>query len=432
MKTITAVLIGAGGRGATAYAPYAIEHPNELKIVAVAEPDVERRGKFMKQHGLPMEQCYESWEELVDKPKLADVVMICTQDQMHYAPAVAFMRKGYDLLLEKPMSNSEIECAQLALYAKQYGRKVAVCHVLRYTQFFRRIKKLIKDDAIGRIISIQHNENVGYWHQALSYVRGPWRRKELASPMILAKSCHDMDILLWLTESDCSKVASFGSLSFFNSQNAPVGSTNNCLEGCEVEAECPWYAPRYYMNNPKFLEWVTGVGDEADYNVKLNALRLSSHGRCVFRCDNDVVDHQVAILNFKDGITATFNMCAFTKTCSRTLKIMGTKGELRGDMDKGVIEIGDFLTEGVETYSLKQDEDGHYGGDVSFMHDFVRFMQPDYEGELNSSAGISLQSHLMAFAIEKSRTEGGIVDVEEYIEGIVREATEKINDREME
>jgi len=335
---------------------------------------------------------------------------------MHYEAAVKLMEKGYHLLLEKPMSNEPLECIKIAHYAEVYQKKVCVCHVLRYTQFFSGIKNLLDQGKIGRIISIQHNENVGYWHQAMSYVRGPWRCSGTASPMILAKCCHDMDILVWLTGSECKKISSFGKLSFFKSTNAPQDAPEYCQDGCPVEAECPWYAPRFYMKeeNLRFLEWGTGVRQDAGNSEKLHALRKSIHGKCVFKCDNDVVDHQVAIIEFENDVTVAFTMCAFTYDCSRTIKIMGTKGELRADMNRNEIQITDFTTGRVENYTLKQSLEGHGGGDENFMYNFVRFMQHNNKNEIKSSAALSLQSHLMAFAAEKSRVDNTVVEMKEY------------------
>ena len=424
VRTITAVLVGAGGRGAGAYAPYALSHPDELKIVAVAEPDGIRREKVRTNYNITKEMCFESWEDLIDRPQLADTALICTQDRMHYEPAIKLMGKGYHLLLEKPMATDPLECIKIAEYAEWHQRKVCVCHVLRYTPFFSQIKNLIMQGRIGKIIAIQHNENVGYWHQAMSYVRGPWRRSDLASPMILAKCCHDMDIILWLTGSNCKRIASYGSLSFFRKENAPKDAPEYCQEGCPYEAECPWYAPRFYLKNPQFLEWGTGVDQSADYRVKMAALRHSTHGRCVFQCDNDVVDHQVAIMELENDITVAFTMCAFTNEINRTLKIMGTKGELRANMVRNEIEVTEFVSSRVEVYKLQQSLEGHAGGDEGLMRDFVRFMQPDYQGEVKSSARVSLQSHLMAFAAEKSRLEGITVQMDDYVEEIQKRLLE--------
>lgn len=419
MKTITAVLIGAGGRGADAYASYALAHPNEFKVTAVCEPDPKRREKLRLSHKLDGNACFASWEDIVSLPKLADTAMICTQDNMHFEPAMKLMEKGYDLLLEKPMSNNPRECLEIARRADQLGRKVVVCHVLRYTPFFTHIKKLLEADKVGRIINIQHSENIAYWHYAMSYVRGAWRRDDLSSPMILAKCCHDMDIFNWLLEDRCVKVSSFGSLAFFREENAPPGAPERCQDGCPAYMDCPWYAPRFYLNHPRFLWLATGADAGDDNETRLKALHESRHGRCVFRCDNNVADHQVTLLEYSQGAHIAFTVSAFTHDNSRVIRIMGTKGNIIGDMDKDSIEVYDYLSGTSETVKLaKPCGDAHFGGDEKLMQDFVQVMQSHYGGESRSSASVSVQSHMMAFAAEKARLEGKVVDMDDFCKGL--------------
>lgn len=421
MNRVTALLVGAGGRGADAYAQYALAHPDEFKIVGVCEPDIIRKEKVKKLHGLAEEACYKSWEDVMTLPQLADTALICTQDQMHYQPAINLMEKGYNLLLEKPMSSNILESLKITKKANELGRKVVVCHVLRYTQFFRYIKELLEKDAIGDIITIQHNENVAFWHYAMSYVRGAWRRKDISSPMILAKCCHDMDILNWLVGEKCKKIVSFGDLKYFKEENAPVGAPKKCQDGCPQYMDCPWYAPKFYLQNQRFLNQYTGADESADIEQKLAALKQSNHGNCVFHSDNDVVDHQVALLEYQNGVTVTFTMSAFTHDCSRTIRIMGTKGNIIGDMGKNTIEVYNYLSDRKESYSFNSPEgDIHFGGDEGIMQDFVRVMQPDFAGDSKSSANISLESHVMAAAAEDSRLQNRIIDLEKYIEELAQ------------
>ena len=416
MKKISLALIGAGDRGMRSYAPYALNKPHEVEFVAVAEPDEQKREAFRKQYGISEDCCFKDYKELLDKSRLADGILICLQDRMHLEPAMLALEKGYHVMLEKPMSVDPAECIQIGNCAEKYNKILVICHVLRYTPFFSTIKELIEKRTIGDLISIQHNENVSYWHQAHSYVRGNWRKAEESSPMILAKSCHDLDIILWLVGADCIKLSSFGTLSHFKKENAPEGAPERCLQGCPSERECPYYAPKIYLTNK--TDWPTSViSSDLSIAGRLNALKNGPYGRCVYHCDNDVVDHQVVNMEFENGITAAFTMCAFTNEMSRTIKLMGTKGEIRGHMEKNQIEVIEFGNSKKTTIDLNIGVDihGHGGGDERLMADFINLIREENKNGLTSAKN-SVQSHLMAFAAEKSRIEGKVINLEQYIQ----------------
>lgn len=418
MATMTAVLIGAGQRGADAYASYALDYPEEVNFVAVAENDLVRRTRFQQAHNIDDAYVFESWELLLEAPKLADALLICTQDQMHFEPAIRALEKGYHVLLEKPMSPSPTECVQMGEYAIKYKRVFSICHVLRYTEFYKKLKQLLVEGAIGRLISIQHTENVEHRHQAHSFVRGNWRNSETSSPMILAKSCHDMDILLWLADAACTKVSSFGALTHFRSESAPEGAPLYCLDGCPVQNECPYYAPKMYLERE---DWVGSVlrkvvsNDDSKEGV-LQALKNGPYGRCVYHCDNNVVDHQVVNLEFANEVTVAFTMCAFTKEGGRSMKLMGTRGQIRADMEKNVIEVSNFITGVTEAIEINAPLEGHGGGDHGIMRDFIRLVSRDGEEAGLTGARTSVQSHLMAFAAEKSRLESRVIGMNDYLE----------------
>ncbi len=417
MKKITAVLIGAGMRGREAYAPYTLDSHSEMKIIAVAEPIEERRKIFCELYGIPDSMSFKTWEDLLAQPKLADVAMICNQDKDHFAPTMLALEKGYHVLLEKPMSNKPDECVQMVRQAEKYGRILTICHVLRYTPFFTNIKKLLEDGVIGDIVTIEHSENVAYWHQAHSYVRGNWRNTAQSSPMILAKSCHDLDIICWLVDKKCRKVSSFGSLKHFRKENAPEGAPERCLDGCPHKNTCPYYAPKIYVDwngnwQADILKKV--VSQDTSREALIKALREGPYGRCVYHCDNDVVDHQVVIMEFENDITASFTMCAFTYENTRKIRVLGTKGELWGDMDKNYIEYVDFLKGDRITIKLNQSEQGHGGGDYGIIRDFIQCIKENTDSR--TSAKKSLQSHLMAFAAEESRLNNKVVDMDLYLE----------------
>lgn len=413
MKKITVALIGAGLRGIN-YLEYAIQNPHELVVVAVAEPVAERRNNFQARHGIPDNMCFEHGDELLALPKLADAVLICTQDAQHYEPTMKALEAGYHVLLEKPMSPNAEECIAMGDMASNLNRVFSICHVLRYTNFFSTIKELLQRGMIGQLMSITHNENVGYWHQAHSFVRGNWRRKNESSPMILAKSCHDLDILLWLAGSECVRVSSFGSLSHFTSDNAPEGAPHRCLDGCPAAATCLYYAPKQYLTDN--TDWPTSaISDDPSYEARYRALQEGYYGRCVYHCDNDVVDHQVVNLEFANSVTASFTMSAFTREISRTIKLMGTTGEIRGAMEKNEIEILHFNGK-VERISFEDmgGHVGHGGGDFGLVKDFLRLVRADGKSQGLTSADQSVQSHLMAFAAEQSRVDGHTIQLQDY------------------
>lgn len=419
MKQVTSILIGAGLRGGYVYSQYALDHPDEFKVVAVAEPDRERREIFAAKHGIPKELQFESYETLLEQEKMADCAMVCTQDQMHYEPVVLAMKKGYHVLCEKPMSPDKEEIRLMGEMAKKYDRILSVCHVLRYSPFFSKLKELLEEGRIGRLMTIQHMEEVGHWHHAHSFVRGNWRNAEESSPMILQKCCHDMDILLWLADSRCEKISSFGELSYFTEKNAPENAPAYCLDGCVHRDDCPFYAPRFYLEHPRAEEdgFVYAVTDQADPEHVLNALKKGPYGRCVFHCDNTVVDHQSVDIKFENQVTASFLMTAFTQQCARRIRLMGTKGEIKGDMEAGIIEVIEFVTGTKETIELHTPAKGHSGSDMSMMRDFVRMVGEGRKGK--TDAAVSVESHLMALAAEESRLKEQVINFAEYRTGML-------------
>lgn len=419
MKKLTVALIGAGNRGQT-YTNI-MKDLEQFEVVAVAEPLKERREYIQKLHHIPDERCFLSWEELVKQPKLADVAIVSTQDRMHFAPAMKLIQLKYNLLLEKPAAPTAEECQQLADAAKKQGVKILVCHVLRYSPFFRKLKDLIDSDQVGKVLSIHHDECVGNRHQSHSFVRGNWGNEEDSACMILAKSCHDMDILQWLIGSPCKQVQSFGSLSYFTPENCPEGAPDYCIEGCPHGDECYYNAVKLYLEDEKnlwFRETATMLIKPSQEEVE-HTLRTTQYGKCVFKCNNDVVDHQVVNLEFENSAVASFHMSAFNKG-GRHIRIMGTKGEIFGDMSKGTIELYHFSnkeTELIDPSERKLSDsivDGHGGGDGGIVNTLYQYLTEDYDGDLLSEIGISVQNHMIAFAAERSRKENRVVKLSEF------------------
>jgi predicted dehydrogenase len=411
---LTAVLIGAGARGAKAYAPYALKFPQDLKFVAVAEPDEERRTKFAIAHGLHPDGVFASWEETLSKHRMADIAIIGTQDRMHFGPAMKALELGYHVLLEKPISPDPKECVQLEQAAQKYNRLLTICHVLRYTPFWSTLKQVIQSGQIGKIASIQLNENVGFFHMAHSFVRGNWRNSEMSSPMILAKSCHDMDVISWLMDEECKRVTSFGSLMYYHEGNAPEGAPARCLDGCPAARTCPYYAPAFYLGKGHD-HWAGLITDDTSPDGILKALSEGPYGRCVYKCDNDVVDHQVVNMEFAGGATVMFSMSAFTHEVSRSIQIMGTAGEIRGHMESNKMTVYEFASGRETEIRTAADPEGHGGGDAGIVASFLEEVRGYNGGESLTSASASVRSHLMAFAAEQSRkNQGQPVDISEF------------------
>lgn len=406
MNPITAVVLGGGSRGVN-YSNYSLLKPEELKIVAVAEPREDRRNQFAETFGVPREQVYSSWQELLEKPKMADVAFVCTLDQDHIGPAMAALEKGYHILLEKPMSNREQECIDIEAAAAKAGKHMAVCHVLRYTPFYQTIKGIIDSGEIGEVMVVSQIENVAYWHQAHSFVRGNWRDSVETSPMILAKCCHDVDILLWLAGKNCKKVSSFGSLRHFTPENAPEGAPERCLDGCPHADACIYYAPKIYLTGE--TGWPVDVltTDLTPEGIT-KALKEGPYGRCVYHCDNDVVDRQVVNMELEDGVVCNLIMSAFTANCCRQLKILGTLGQIQADMGSNEVWLHPFGGEPRKVEVATADS-GHGGGDYGLLRDFLTVIREG--GESRTSAKASLQSHLVCFAAERSRVEGRVIEL---------------------
>lgn len=414
MKTPGLIIVGAGNRG-TGYADYIHAHPQAGCVVGVAEPRELPRRALAERHGLPADRIFRSWQELAAQPRLADAVVICTQDAIHAEPAIAFAKLGYDILLEKPLAPNEDDCRRIVAAVREAGVLFGVCHVLRYTPYTQLLKRLLDARLIGDLVSIQHFEPVGYWHMAHSFVRGNWRNEKASSPMLLAKSCHDLDWLSHLVGRRCRHTASFGSLVHFRPECRPTGAAHRCLE-CPVEQACPYSAKKIYLGMVAKgrsgwpLDVLTPEPTEA--NV-LAALRDGPYGRCVYACDNDVVDHQVVILEFDGGVSASFTMTGFNEGGHRKTRIFGTHGALYGD---GItVEHVDFLTDQRTVHDSRSSDGsivgGHGGGDEGLMAAFLDALARRDPSRILSGAEASLESHAMVFAAERARRTHSVQEI---------------------
>ncbi|TFG30011.1 Gfo/Idh/MocA family oxidoreductase [Candidatus Thorarchaeota archaeon] len=414
MKSIEIIVAGAGDRGSV-YASYAKEHPERAKIVGVAEPRDYYREKMAAEYNILPENVFTDWKDIAKRPKFADAVIISTQDRLHKDPAIAFAKKGYHILLEKPMATDEKSCREITKTVLSKKVLFAVGHVLRYTKYTQHLKGIIDSGLIGDIISIQHLEPVGFWHQAHSFVRGNWRNENESSFMLLTKACHDIDWIRYIVGKQCKTVSSFGSLTHFKRENKPTIAGDNCLE-CDYEPQCPYSAKRIYLSLVKHgkLGWpVSVVTTDRTVAGVIKALREGPYGRCVYECDNDVVDHQVVNMEFVDGETATFTMTAFTKARPRETRIFGTRGEIYGNGMK--IQVFEFLTGRSEIIDISDEGPeslaDHGGGDYGLIDAFVSAVADNDSTKILSGPEETLESHLMTFAAEKSRLERKVIDI---------------------
>ena len=408
-KPVTCIILGAGSRGNT-YSAWSKLHPDQMKIVGVAEPIADRQERFARTYDIPDANRFPSWDNALALPKFADAILITMPDLLHHPAAIRGLELGYDILLEKPIATSWKECEDILVHHERYPRIVAICHVLRYTRYFRKLKEIVASGVLGEVVNIEHCEPVGYWHQGHSFVRGNWRNQATSSPMILSKCCHDLDIIRWLADASCLSVSSFGSLKHFRKENAPHGSTLRCTDGCAVEPECPYSALKLYMNM-KNNDWpVNVITADLSKEGRLRALKEGPYGRCVYHCDNDVVDHQVVNMRFGNERTASLTMSAFT-TGSRRTRIMGTMGEAIGDTR--YIRVANFRNGTEESIDTEKADtginSGHGGGDYGLLEAFIKAVQYQDPSFISSSLAVSMESHKMAFDAERSRNEGRII-----------------------
>jgi len=406
---VSLLIVGAGSRGAT-FADWAARHPGAARVVAVAEPRAAYRDRLGDEHGIPPERRFRDWREAAAAGRVADAAVIATLDREHTEPALAFAEQGYALLIEKPLAATLPECERIADAVGRAGVVAAVAHVLRYTPYTQLLERVLDSGAIGEIVSIQHLEPVGFWHHAHSYVRGNWRREDETGPMLLAKCCHDLDWLGHLVGRPCTAVSSFGSLLHLRPEQRPEGAADRCLD-CGLEPRCPYSAKRIYLDRARAGEtgWPVEVLDWPPTPEAVErALREGPYGRCVWACDNDVVDHQVVNLVFEHGVTASLTMTAFTRMRERETRIFGTRGELTGDGSS--VAVYDFRADRTERHAVDAAiASGHSGGDDGVMAAFVAAAAAGDPARVTTSPAETLASHRIAFAAEVARREERVV-----------------------
>lgn len=460
---ITAIIIGAGVRGLDVYGQYALKNPDRIKIVAVAEPILEKRKKFQTLHNISDSRAYSTWEDVLHDSvgKIADVVFICTQDNIHFGPAKRAIELGYAILLEKPISPNIMECRELANMSRKNQTLIQIGHVLRYTAFWKKIKEIIDSGKIGSIVHYDHSENIAYYHFGHSFVRGNWKNKSSSSPLILAKTCHDLDLMIWILGDQPLSVQSTGNLTFYKPENAPENSPIRCTDGCSHANVCPWYAPRLYLygkpvlheiligpnkifrkianlvlNHRKmakklakifpalkhYIDWeewpTTIITTDLSMEGRMKALREGPYGKCIFKTGNDVVDHQVSTFQFPSGATGTLTVHGLSDLEGREIRIFGSKGSVRGIFRRNYEEVvvTNFGEKPEIVHKSGLDINGHGGGDYGMMDAFTSLLLQEQTPKEAGYAdiGTAMESHYMAFAAEDARLSHETVDLESY------------------
>ena len=418
MEKKKVILIGCGFRGKKYIYTMKERCDDYFEVVAIADPNDRRREYVRKTHGLPENMAFKTAEELLSLGKIADVAIIATMDRDHFGPAMKAIELGYNLLLEKPVAPTPEECRKIQRAAEEKGVFVLVCHVLRFAKFYLCLKDVIDSGVIGKIMSVEHIEAVETTHNSHSFIRGKWSNSERSTPMILQKTCHDFDLIAWLTGEKCTKVQSFGYRSYFRPENAPEGAPERCIEGCPHADKCEYNAMKIYYKDKEWMGAVaTQIYEPTDDEVT-HAMWNTNYGKCIFKCDNDVVDHQTVNLVYGNDITVAFTMCSFTKG-GRVTRIMGTKGEIYARMMDNSIEIYDFLTKETKYYDYEGSRvcenviDSHGGGDTGI----VFALRDLIEGNYNKSVATikeSCDNHMISFAAEESRLTGKVIDMAEF------------------
>jgi predicted dehydrogenase len=425
---LEAVIVGAGHR-ALLYASYAQHHPDELRITGVADPIAIRREQVARLYDLPPDRCFATAEELAAAPKFADVVINGTMDHQHVATSLPLLAAGYDMLLEKPFAASEAEMWELVEAVRRFDRTVMICHVLRYAPFYAEIRRQVLDGVIGDLLSVQTVEHVSYHHMAMAFVRGKWsQRDDCHTSMLMAKCCHDLDLIAWMKSGIKPRiVASFGSNFQFRPERAPAGAGTRCLVDCEIEPDCLYSARKHYIDHPErwsFYVWTDLEHLEAPtLEDKIASLKGDSpFGRCVWRTEMDVVDHQAVMIDFEDGATATHNMVGGTAKPSRSIHLVGTLGEIQGVFEESrfVIrhidprpghEYGEHVVDLTVGGDMHGAFGGHGGGDMRLVADFLRVARGEPPSISTTTLDDSIAGHLIGFGADRAMEEQRVVDV---------------------
>jgi predicted dehydrogenase len=413
-RFVKMALFRAGNRGKGVFGQYALDMPHRARFVSVVEPDEEKRNAFATAHDIPESMRFSRPIEFFsNREKIADAVVIATLETERLNIVLDAIERGYHILVEKPLGCTPGEVIQMVEAARNFDGIFVVCHQLRHVSGYSTVKSLIDSGRFGDIITLQHSESLSYHHMAHSFVRGMFNN-DYMTPMILAKSCHDMDIMLYLINNRPINVSSFGSLSYFKEENAPKDAPSHCLDDCPAYKECPYHVSKIYFNDDTDPAYLRQIGEEKDKRKLYEILRKSPYGRCVFRCDNNVVDHQVVQIEFEEGVTASFQMAGHNYFERRITKISMTNGEIYFDLTEGVVKAYTFSPLNEEIIKPEVMTGSHMGGDQVIMDSFVDAVRTGENGYVLTPVQMSLDSHLMAFAAEQSRIQGETIQLQEF------------------
>lgn len=429
MEQVKVIIVGNGDR-ANCYCKLALSNPEMLKVAAIVDPSVRKRCEGAEKYGVPSELCFASVEECIKyhemHGRIADGVLNCTMDELHYETAIPFLKKGYHMLLEKPVVNNQAQLLDIQKIAEENGCLLMVCHVLRYTPFFRAIKEVILRGDIGEIVHMESSENVGVAHSSNSYIRGKWNsREKCGSSMLLAKCCHDLDLLCWLNNNTVPKrVASFGGRDFLVPAKAPEGAGERCLVDCPHVDSCQYSAKSIYVLNDRYpwYSWdcIDKAYSEISKEEKIESLKtFNPHGACAYKTNSDIVDHQSLILHFENGSTATHTMIQGTVIARRLIRIVGTKGEIEGSIEtsKFVVYKYDFdnakyTSEEIDVNQQIAQNDNHAGGDDGIIRDFVSMISGGETSISCTKIQDSIVGHVCVYMADASMDEEQEKDIQ--------------------
>jgi len=433
-------LFGAGTRGELDLGFFILKNRKKIQYSAVAELDPVRRTEFIEKFKIPEENAFSDYRDLLEGPKVADAIINALPCNLHHDSTIAALKAGYDVLLEKPMAHTPGECVHIAQAAKKYKQKLAICFENRYNTIYLKLKGWLERGVIGEMMDISCIENIGYWHFIMSYVRGIHSSVEGGNSFMLAKGIHDTDLITWFTKSRASKVSSFGDLTFFNEKNAPSGAPKRCMDGCPVQKECvfdackQYYKPGHatfplrlllnqkvlrsaldYAKEPRFRTFASMITRDVSKEGILKALREGPHGKCVFRSDNGVCDHQTTSIEYENGVTCSFSLSGFSSVWERTLDLRGSKGEIMSKDWSGLLELRTFKPARVRKKRIPYYGMHHGGGDNLLLLDFAEAVKSDDPNKKSlTTVENCLESHLIALAAEEARLNNKIVDMREF------------------
>ena len=417
---IKVAVVGCGDR-ACVYAKEGVFNLKRMQVVAAVDPDPVKRKQMHEIYGVPKEMCFETIDGLLAKGKIADCIINGTMDQMHLETSVPFLKQGYDMLLEKPLVNNEKDLYALMAVAEENGCKLMTCHVLRYAPFYKKVKELILNGDIGEVVNIQTSERVGAAHSSMSYLRGKWKsEKECGSSLLLAKCCHDIDLICWLNNSTRpTEVVSYGGRNYFIPEKAPKGAGTKCLVDCpkEVREKCVYDVQSMYLDNcvlPWYPWQCTGKHyEDVTMEEKIESLKTyNPHGSCVYKAGGDIVDHQNVMMKFADGSTATHNVTLGVMAPGRSIWIVGTKGEIEGNIESGVLELKKYdkatslhTVEKFTFHDTAGETGGHFGGDRGIVEDFCNIMDGKQPSISCTAIQDSIVGHVLTFKADESLKE---------------------------